>query len=319
MDSASRPRIIVVCGPTASGKSEAGLYLAKRLSGEIVNADSRQVYRYMDIGTAKPSLEERGQVPHHLFDIVRPDEPFTLALYLAEARRAIDEIVARRALPIVVGGTGLYTRALVRGFTPPLVAPNGLLRADLERLFDKEGLEGLQERLRRAQLAGSAGIDVRNPRRLMRAIEVAESDQTEPFDGAKTLGYPALEVRLTAERSLLYSRADRRVDTMIAAGFVDEVRRLYRSGYGPNLPALSGLGYRELGTHLSGDSLLDEAVAATKDATHRYIRRQVTWYRGDSEQVEVDICNRDWLEATVRRAEEWLVSGQSMSPSGPDA
>ena len=314
----SSGRLIVICGPTATGKTDLAIRLAQRLDGEIVGADSRQVYRYMDIGTAKPTLEQRARAPHHLIDVADPDEPFSLADYLAHARPAVADIVARGRVPIVVGGTGLYARALMRGFDVPRVAPNPALRLELERLTAEEGVAALWERLRAADPDAALAVDRNNPRRLIRAIEVSESrppGARAPLGGVSATSarqtpprYGALLLGLTTERAVLHERADRRVDAMIATGFLDEVGALYARGYAPSLPALSSLGYRELGESLRGERSLDDAVQATKWATHRFIRRQLTWFRSEPGIQWFDVTRANVADDVSRLAARWLTA-----------
>lgn len=309
-------RLLVVCGPTATGKTDLAIALARRLGGEIVNADSRQVYRDMPIGTAQPSPTQRASAPHHLLAMVDPDEPFTLAEYLDRARATIADIAARGRLPIVAGGTGLYVRALARGFDVPRVAPNPALRAELEALAASGGNAALLERLRRADPAVAATVDPHNARRLIRAIEVSGlrgapfSTQQEgaPFPAwhGSVPHFDALLLGLTAERAALYERADHRVEAMMVAGFLAEVAALYASGYSPDLPALSSLGYRELGEYLRGQRLLADAVQATKYATHAFIRRQLTWFRREPDLHWLDITKNDCTDKALEMAGRWL-------------
>ena len=309
-------RLIVVCGPTATGKTDLAIQLAGELGGEIVGADSRQVYRYMDIGTAKPTPEQRARAPHHLIDVADPDEPFSLADYLESARAAVADITARGHVPIVAGGTGLYARALTRGFAVPRVAPDPTLRLELERVAATAGVAALWERLRAADPDAALVVDRNNPRRLIRAIEVAESRPLGapalPGDGPTESArktpprYDALLLGLTAERVVLHEWADRRVDAMMAAGFLDEVGALYAHGYAPDLPALSSLGYRELGESLRGERPLNDAVQAAKWATHRFIRRQLTWFRGEPGIQWFDVTRANVADDVARLSARWL-------------
>lgn len=302
-------RLLVICGPTATGKTDLAIALARRLGGEIVNADSRQVYRYMDIGTAKPSPAQRAAAPHHLLDMVDPDQPFTLADYLDRARTAVAAIAARGKLPIVVGGTGLYVRSLVQGYAVPRVAPNAALRTELEAIIAQDGLEALVERLRRTDPQAARRIDARNPRRVIRAVEVAESGgavEALPQPGGPA--YDALALGLTAPRALLHERADRRVEAMLAAGLVAEVEALRARGYTPDLPSMSSLGYREMWDYLCGEVTLAEAVASTTYATHRFIRRQLTWFRREPGLHWLDLAAPDLVAEAQRRAEAWLAA-----------
>ena len=259
----------------------------------------------MDIGTAKPTPAQRAAAPHHLLDVVDPDEPFTLADYLERAHNASAGILTRGGLPIVVGGTGLYVRALAQGFAVPRVPPDPRLRAELEALAEAEGSPALLARLRRSDPHTAATIDARNPRRLIRAIEVAEATGISFAAQQKARPrYDALVLGLTADRALLYERADRRVEAMMAAGFLDEVAALYARGYSSDLPALSGLGYRQLGEHLRGVHTLDDAIQATKLATHGFIRRQLTWFRREPGIRWLDSAQDDVVAQAVAQAEQ---------------
>jgi tRNA dimethylallyltransferase len=275
-------RFVAVLGPTASGKSALGLALAERTGGEIVACDSQQVYVGMDVGTAKPTADERRRVPHHALDLVRPDEPFHAARWAAVARAAIADIAARGRLPIVVGGTGLYYRALVTGLfdAPP---PDEAIRARHRAEAAAAGVEALHARLATVDPEAAAAIRVRDLVRISRALEVYEQTgvpittlrrrAAAPADLAPTVllfdpPLPALRARIAA-----------RVDQMIAAGFLDEVRALRAAGYGPTYKPLQALGYRQLGAVLDGTLSLADAVAETVQATFAYARRQRTWFR----------------------------------------
>ena len=286
--------LIAIVGPTAAGKSGLAVELAQRFGGEIVNGDSRQVYRRMDIGTAKPTLKERDLVPHHLVDMVDPDEPYSLALYLEQARKAIQGIQERGKLPVLVGGTGQYIRGLLEGFHAPQVPPNPSLRARLEAQAVDEGHEALWRRLQDVDPAAASRIDPRNVRRVIRALEVYQETGI-PFSQAQRREKPpyrAWVIGLTLERPLLYERIDRRVEAMVEMGWPQEVAHLLEKGYEPELPSMSSLGYREMAAYVRGELPLEEAVARIKTATHRFARHQYAWFRlGDPR-----IC---WLDADV--------------------
>ncbi len=274
--------LLVILGATAVGKTEFALALAQALDGEIIGADSRQIYTLMDIGTAKPSLEERARVPHHLIDLIPPDGDLSLANYQRLAYTAINEIHARGKLPLLVGGTGQYITAVIEGWSPPEVPPNPELRAELEAFAATHGWEALFARLLAIDPDAQAFIDPRNVRRVVRAIEVTQLTD-KPFSAQRQKQPPPYQVYqygLTMDREQLYERADRRVDAMLAAGFLDEVRRLLDAGYPRTLPSMSGLGYRELAAHLLDGTPLAEAIMLTKNATHNFVRRQLTWFRG---------------------------------------
>ena len=302
-------KLIVLLGPTASGKTDLAIALAKALNGEIIGADSRQIYRYMDIGTAKPTTQQRQQVPHHLVDIVEPDENLGLAQYQRLAVRAIDDIQLRGKLPLLVGGTGQYITAVVEGWSIPEVPPNHALREELEAFANKHGSEALHRRLQEADPEAANSTHHRNVRRVVRYLEVYLKTGTpmSKLQQKKPPPYPVIQYGLCLERDRLYQRADQRFEQMMQQGFLDEVRYLLDLGYNRTLPSMSGLGYRELAAHLLDSLPLDEAIASAKNATHDFIRRQITWFRGhdsgiqwhDAETLNVaqfiDDCQR-WLE-----------------------
>jgi tRNA dimethylallyltransferase len=279
-------RIIAIVGPTATGKSALAIQLALALSGEIVSADSRQVYRYMDIGTAKPSSEDRAKVPHHLIDIITPNEAFTLATYQELAFKAIDDIQRRDKLALLVGGSGLYVRAVTGGLSLPKVAPDPELRHKLEERAAQEGYQALYSELQNIDPAAAEKIDPHNVRRMIRALEVyltagvpfSQLKQSSPRVSTITIG-------LTTTRDDLYNSIDSRVDDMIERGLVDEVKGLLDRGYSPELPAMSGLGYKQIVAHLKGETSLEETVQRIKFETHRFARNQYAWFRPKDEHI----------------------------------
>lgn len=274
-------------GPTAAGKSSLALWLSRRLGGEIVSADSRQIYRGLDIGTDKPTEEQRRRIPHHLVDIVEADRTFTLAQYLDEARRVIRDIQARGNLPFLAGGTGLYVRAVLEGFEVPRVSPDPALRQRLERVAERGGPGALARRLLALDRESVWSVDLRNPRRLIRALEVQQATG-EPISaarGKRPPPYDVLQIGLTMDRRTLYRRIDARVDRMMERDLVAEVQRLAGKGYGWGLPALSGIGYKQLGRYLRGETGLADAVADIKAATHRLARQQYAWFRLDDPAI----------------------------------
>lgn len=281
------PPLIVILGPTGIGKTGLAVEIAQALNGEVVSADSRQTYRYMDIGTAKPTPEQRRAVPHHLLDVVDPDENLSLAQYQRLAYAAIDDISSRGKLPLLVGGTGLYITAVVEGWTIPEVEPNPALRAELEAFAQEHGAAALHLRLRERDPAAADKIDYRNVRRVIRALEICiETGAPMDYEARKcTPPYQIFQLGLTMERERLYERADRRIDTMMADGFLDEVRGLLAKGYSARIPSMSGLGYKELAAHLNGEMTLEAAVEATRSATRDFIRKQYTWFRGHDQGI----------------------------------
>ncbi len=270
--------LVAIVGPTAVGKSRLALDLAERFDAEIIGADSRQVYRYMDIGTAKPSREDRSLVPHHLIDVVDPDEEFSLALYLRAARKAIETIGSRGRTALLVGGSGLYVWALLEGWQVPEVPPDPAYRRELESRARVEGGDTLYAELMALDPAAAERIDQRNTRRVIRALEVYRQDgcrsrlrRKRPFLDYRVVG-------LTTSRSELHGRVDERVDAMMARGLVSEVEWLIARGYVLDLPSMSGLGYRQIGMYLKGELGIEDAVRRIKTETHRYVRQQYSWF-----------------------------------------
>lgn len=273
--------LLAIVGPTAIGKTALAIALARALDGEIVSTDSRQVYRQMDIGTAKPTAQERAAAPHHLIDVVDPDDEFSLAIYQDMAYAAMAAIAARGRLPLLVGGTGQYLAALLEGWQIPRVAPQPELRAALEREAAEHGAAALHARLARVDPEAAAGILPTNLRRIVRALEVYHVTG-EPISAQQVKRPPPYRARtlwLTLPTGELYRRIDARVDAMLAGGLVEEVRGLLARGYGWELPAMSGLGYRELQPFFAGQSTLAEAVERLKYDTHAFARRQPNWFR----------------------------------------
>ena len=284
--------VLFIVGPTASGKTAAALDLAARAKPrarvEIVNADSRQVYRGMSIGAAKPSPADLAAVPHHLIDVAAPDGPYSLARFLADARAAISAIKGRGAVPIVVGGTGQYVWGLAEGWDAPAVPPDAALRAELQAEAERVGATALHERLRAADPDAADAIDPRNVRRVIRAIEVCRATG-EPFSRQRRRVAPEFEpsiLGLAPEREALRARADARADAMLRGGWIEEVRELLRLGYGPELPAFSAVGYRDVAAYVGGELSLDETAERVKAATHRLIRRQRTWFKPADARIQ---------------------------------
>jgi tRNA dimethylallyltransferase len=273
--------VVAVVGPTAVGKSRLGALLAWTFNGEIVGADSRQVYRYMDIGTAKPTAEERSAVPHHLIDVVDPDADFSVALYQSMAMEAIGEVMQRGRLPVIVGGSGLYVWSLVEGWEIPRVEPDAGFRKRLEERAAAEGAKSLYRELEKIDQETAASIDPRNVRRVIRALEI---HHTAGAAGAssrrkKQPPFETVVVGLTAERRRLYQMIDRRVDRMVEQGLVEEVKGLLGRGYGPDLPSMSSVGYREICEFINGRMDLATALQRIKFETHRFARHQYAWFR----------------------------------------
>ena len=273
--------LILLVGPTAVGKTGVAVELAPRLNAEIISADSRQVYRYMDIGTAKPTAEQRARVPHHLLDVVNPDQTLTLAEYQELAYDTLRHIAAVGRVPMLVGGTGLYVRAVAEGWTIPRVAPNPVLREVLQARAEREGPQALYDELRAVDPVAAERIDPRNVRRVVRALEVyyGSGQAFSAQQRRKAPPYEALWIALTMPRPVLYERADRRIEEMVAAGWADEVRDLLARGYTVDLPAFSALGYREMAAYVQGHMALEDALALIKRNTRNFIRHQYAWFR----------------------------------------
>jgi tRNA dimethylallyltransferase len=305
----------VVAGPTAVGKTALGIALAEEFDGEVVNADSRYLYRGFDIGVAKPDLVARRGIPHHLIDIVPPDGDMSLARYQDLALEAIAAVTARSELPILVGGTPLYINAVVEGWHIPRVPPNPPLRAALETEARTRGLETLEKRLRKvdpvaAQRRGS------NLRRIIRALEVYEATGI-PMSAQESKGPPpfdALELGLAMPRDALYRAVDDRVRDQIERGLVCEVRSLLESGVPESAPAMSSLGYRQLLPYIRAESSLEQAVERIRHDTHRYVRHQETWLRRNPRLIWFDVTAPGWMTAAKTRVRAFLSESVPSSP-----
>ena len=302
--------VLAIVGPTAVGKSQVALALAERIGGEIISADSRQVYRGMDIGTAKPTSEERARVRHHLIDVVDPDREFAVTHYRSLALSAIEDVLSSAKVPILVGGTGLYIRAITGGLSTPVVPPDSGFRQAMEARSIENGPLALHAELATVDPIAAQRIHPQNVRRVIRALEVWHSTG-QPITKLQRLEPPAFRVHkigLTCAREALYDAIDRRVEQMMRAGLVDEVRCLVAKGYGWELPAMSGLGYRQIGQFLRGEIELEAAVQRIKYSTHRFARQQYTWFRLDAPDIRwfsvteqqpsevVDACVQEFLQ-----------------------
>jgi len=285
------------------GKTQIAIALAEAFGAEIVSADSRYLYRGMDIGTAKPSPGERARVPHHLIDVTTPDQPWTLTQFQAAALEAIQSIHARSKLPLLVGGTGQYIRAITEGWQIPPGNPSGELRAELEAELLRKGVEALATRLAQVDPASAARVDLRNPRRVIRALEVAlttgESFVAQRRQSA--VPYAITMIGLMLPRPELYARIDARVDEMLRAGLVDEVETLAKQGYSwPKVPAMSALGYKQIGQYLRGECDLPEAVRRIKSETRKFVRRQANWFKPSDPKIRWFDVGRVALDEIVR-------------------
>ena len=285
--------VVFIVGPTAIGKSRLALALARRFKGEIINADSRQVYRLMDIGTAKPSPAEQEQVSHHLIGIADIGDDFNLASFLSLARSAIEDIRDRSRLPVVAGGSGQYVWGLLEGWQVPSPPPQPQFRRDMLEEAQRNGPMSVFEQLQLADPSRAAQLDPRNLRRVIRALEVhhfRQSSGSNPEQEHRPLE-SALILGLTMPREALYQRIDQRVDRMLASGLLEEVRGLAAKGHTLGQGPLSSPGYRELGQYMAGETSLDKAVQRTKFQTHRLARRQYTWFKLQDPRI-------NWLDAS---------------------
>ncbi len=308
---------IVILGPTASGKSDVAIRLAERLGAEVISADSMQVYKGMDIGTAKPPMEDLGRVRHHLIDVCAPDEPMTVARYCELAQRAYEEITAKGKPAIIAGGTGLYIDALTKGFLFPDTDADHALRQQLYlKAAEEGGTEALHGELAEADPVAASRIHRNDARRIVRALEVLRKTG-KPIselqaEAPESAGIPAAFYGLGADRKLIVERIERRVDDMMAKGLLEEVEGLVRLGYGKCKVAMQAIGYKELIAHLEGALSLDEAIAKIKAETRKYSKRQMTWFRrnkqtrwfdsgvmdaeGIAGRIALDLIERGFLE-----------------------
>ncbi len=294
-----KPKGIIICGPTGVGKTSFAIQLARLFQGEIIGADSMQIYRHMDIGTAKPTPAERSLVPHHMVDIVDPDEPFDAETYATLSLSIVMALQARQVLPFVVGGTGLYIKSLVYGLFDARPRDEAL-RIRLKQEAEKEGAEALFERLKQVDPVTARKLHVNDTYRIIRALEVYETSGVPISDYQRRHRFQesrvtTLKFGLHMGRDQLYDRIDERVDMMIQAGLLDEVRRLQESGYSGELKSMQSIGYRHMCDFLDGRLDWPETIRTLKRDTRRYAKRQMTWFKADREVVWVDpvVSRRD--------------------------
>ena len=308
--------LLVIVGPTAVGKTAASLELAKALAGEIISADSRYLYCGMDVGTAKPSLAERAAIPHHLIDVTDPDQPWSLAQYKRAATAAIADIAERRNLPMLVGGTGQYIRAVLEGWTIPPRASNSRLREELESFAAESGGGALHTRLAEVDAQAAAAIDYRNVRRVVRALEVT-LESGIPFSKQRRREpppYDVFQLGLNMPRADLYARIDQRVDEMLAMGLLEEIETLLAQGVDWSLPAMSALGYKQLGNYIRGECALDEAAQQIKRETRRFVRRQANWFQADDLAIRWFNPLDTSTEVLIATVKKWLAARGDFTP-----
>ncbi|MEW5909795.1 MAG: tRNA (adenosine(37)-N6)-dimethylallyltransferase MiaA [Thermodesulfobacteriota bacterium] len=297
------PKIVVICGPTGIGKTAVGIRLAKRFYGEILSADSMLIYRYMDIGTAKPSIEERTQIPHHLIDIVDPDESFNAAAYSRISREIVFQLQDKGIPPFVVGGTGLYIKAMIHGLfrsTPP----DPEIRLSLKKEVESSGLHTLYERLKVLDPESAGRIHPHDAFRIIRALEtfmltgktISSHHQRHRFSEDF---FKVLKIGLIRPRDLLYHHINVRVDRMMEMGFLKEVEGLLKKGFSPDLKSMQSIGYRHLVEFIGGNGSMEEATEKLKRDTRRFAKRQLTWFRADPEVIWKSPENMDEIEKMI--------------------
>lgn len=304
-------KVAAIVGPTAAGKSDTALLVAERLGGEIISADSMQIYRGMDIGTGKPDLPTRQRIRHHMIDVVPPEKEFSAAEYQSQARKAIKEINERGNLPILVGGTGLYVSSCLDDLKFPSIAQDTDARQRLSEIAEREGAANLHKRLLSVDPKAAAAIHPNNVRRVIRALEVYEltglpySEAGGGFKNRQSI-YDSLIIGLRTQPDVLKRRIEARVDKMITEGWLKEAKALFEAEPAPGMTAKMALGYRQLYDYLNGKTSWEEAVAAIKTATKRYAKRQMTWFNADSRIVWLETGERFTASKTACEVESYI-------------
>jgi tRNA dimethylallyltransferase len=302
------PALVAIIGPTAVGKTEAGIAVAEALQAEIVSADSRLIYRGMDIGTAKPSPEQLDQVPHHLIDIAEPEESWSLAQFKHAADEAIAGILERDRLPLLIGGTGQFVSAILEGWLPPPRSPDDALRNNFENFAAENGPLALHAQLEAVDPLAAKSIDPANVRRVARALEVYELTGTPLSEQrrASPPDYRILRLGLNLPRPELYTRIDKRIDRMLERGLADEVQALLDRGIELDHPPMSAIGYSQIGECLRGNGTLEEAVAEMRRLTRQFVRRQANWFKADDPMIEWYEVGEGTTERLLDRIRSWL-------------
>ncbi|MFZ2632545.1 MAG: tRNA (adenosine(37)-N6)-dimethylallyltransferase MiaA [Desulfosalsimonadaceae bacterium] len=305
MNRTEKPKVIVICGPTGIGKTELSLSLAEEFNGCIVSADSMQIYRHMNIGTAKPDACERSRVPHYMMDICDPDEPYDASRFSIEARQAVDEIRALQKVPFVVGGTGFYIRALLHGLFDALPGDPAITR-QLEAASEVFGIHALYDRLELCDPEAATRIHPNDTYRIIRALAVFETtglpvSEVQKAHGFKDSPFDALRICLNMDRAALYDRINQRVDAMVAGGLLDEVRQLLVMGYGAQLRPMQAIGYRHMTDFIEGRVGWEDTVYLLKRDTRRFAKRQLTWFRKETDMIFSSPEEKPTLSALIRR------------------
>ena len=284
-ETGSKP-LLVILGPTASGKTAFSIKIAKKFNGEVISADSRQIYKFMDIGTAKVKTNETEGIPHYMIDEVEPDKEFTLADYVRKAKFYIEEILKHGKLPILVGGTGLYIRAICQNYNIPHVAPNYALREQLEKEILEKGEDFVYKKLVKLDPENAAKIHPHNHVYVIRAIEIAMAGMNKR-NMQGDCEYNVLKIGIDWERERLYERIDQRAKNQIDEGLINETKSLLQKGYSTKLPSMSSLGYPEITTYINGEISLDDALKMIQQNTRNYAKRQLTWFRREPDVLWV--------------------------------
>jgi len=303
--------LVVIVGPTGVGKSKTSIEIAKKIEGEIISADSRLFYRGMDIGTAKPSQEERAQVTHYLIDVSDPDEIWSLGLFIKNAHTCINKILGKKHIPIVVGGTGQYIRALIENWSVPRQEPDFQLRDILEKWSEEISVHGLWKKLEIIDPFAANEIDPRNVRRTIRALEVIYKSGIRFSDQRKKglIHYDVKIIGLNLPRPELYERIDNRIDEMLRKGLIGEVELLISKGYSPDLSSMSAIGYKEINRYLMGKISLDEVCALMKKRTRQYVRQQANWFNKNDPDIHwfnVLTDSVDRIVDFIRSEDGWI-------------
>lgn len=300
--------LVAIVGPTAVGKTQVSIEVAAALGAEIVSADSRLLYRGMDIGTAKPTAAQRKQVPHHLIDVAEPEEAWNLVRFKRAASQAIAKIQANGRLPLLVGGTGQYVTAILEGWAPPPAAGDESLRRVLESFAELHGPDALHERLKQIDPTSASEIDAANVRRVARALEVFEltGSAASELRDAEPPDYRILRIGLNLPRDELYRRIDQRIDRMLLAGLVEEVQRLLDRGISPDHPPMSAIGYKQIVAHLRGEISMAVAVQQMRRRSRQFVRRQANWFKANDPRIEWFEARQGVAQRLIERIRAWL-------------
>ena len=288
----NKPKVIVICGPTASGKTALSIELAKKINGEIISCDSMQIYKYMDIGTAKPTLEEQKEVKHHLIDFVEPNQRYSVAEYKKDAEKSIEEILSKGKTPIIVGGTGLYVDSLIYGIEYPEIELDEEYRKQLEKEIEEKGLESLYNKAKEIDSKAMEKISPNDKKRIMRVVEIYKATgntKTEQEIESRTheVKYDYKVFAIKMDREKLYERINKRVDLMVKKGLIEEVQNILKK-YDKFPTAMQGLGYKEVVEYLDGKTTKEEMIDRIKMQTRRYAKRQITWFKKNKQTIWIE-------------------------------